>query len=851
VSGALLDFTLPAVGTGAVLMIVVVRDAAVDCADLTWTKAVDGLGDAGVFLDAWVREVDGTAGSNVGDVISFASLTEQELQGSLITLRYAEIADLIYDAQHEAFTASTSPAPPSVDADDEDDIALCIWSCAGEVEIVAPAGFRTIDVYGSSERSIAVATRRAREVGTLTLEPAALDPAGTGRMFTLAIHYDPPPGGHSHWGPQFSDAAARTVSVPAVAATLDLSTVTSGALVFATMRARTAGGAGNFVQVSIEADAADVSEVRVEESGNDVEIHVEDNATTVAELTALINTDSALIEFLPGASNPADFVQFSDDEFSLTQLTGGVDAQVGRVSVFWGKQFPLDPVEDPPLVTPPTPNPVANFAARIEGLRLTLAWATGLFKSEDGKEQRENLLDDPQLTFEGEAMLFGAEALALRVQLAQHAASGATFGLGLPYEMTTLDADADGESIPVTTAALDWAVPGQRVLILRGADDDIDEATGVIQDVAADSILLDVDPGDAGVRGAVIMPIAQVLLDPQQGFARHRTEDGADRWHFKAYAERFGFPAAAVPGELTVTLASYEVTFRARTPGVSVTLTLEFGAVEPTASISADELGNYTLAIDMPTDSTLGELNAYMNELGLIWMLGDFDPDAAMIFADQFTSQAFVGASAGGPGDMGLGATVTEFADRPLWDRRLENPSTLTESIQSMAEIVEVGIGVPTATASSEIPDWGRQIKLSGELGAEWQWLKAFLGTVRGQWKAFYLPTWRKDLTVIGNAGATSLTINAAIGAYDLWASRGYSCLQVRQGDDVRYVEVTAAVNNGDGTITLTVDGDTLDAEPVDMCSWCELVHLDSDEVVVEFRDARFETSMRARVVQQ
>lgn len=650
-------------------------------------------------------------------------------------------------------------------------------------------------------------------------------------------------------GGMFPDGTSGVIGTPAVAAELPLSGVAlSGVLDFVTLRARTVGAAGNSIQVSLAADAFDISEVRVDETATTVEIHVLDDATTVAELAALVNTDSTLVE-LVGTYNPSDIVDYPDDEFAATNLTGGTESTLTPNNGFFDGHFPDDAeADDPPTVPPTTPEGAATFALRLEaGLRVTYEWETDVFKSFDGKEQRAALLDDPRESYSGSALL--ADPLGTRVDIAQHAANGAVFSLGLPYEETTLSDDAAGAVIPLSdaTSGIDWAVVGQRVLIHRGASNDTDVAEGVIQEVAANSITIDPAPSvDAAVEGAEIMPLVPVLLEPQQGFARYRS--GAERWNIDARHSQFGYPEAAVPGELDKTLASWPVTFRASTPGVSVSISLEVGGpVEIEFGITADELGNFSLTIAVPTGTTLGELNTALVGTGLLTMLGGFDVDAVLTGADEFTLTAFTGADAGGPSEMGRGATVTEIFGRAVWDRLLENAGTMTDSVHSMTEIVELG-ALPFAAVEATIPDWGRHIAYTS---TDWQWMKKFLATVKGRAKSFYLPTFRADLESTANATATTLTISGTTGSYDLWAARGYSVIQVQQDDALYFVRVTAVAVSG-SDLVLTVEGDALDAAPVSMLSWCEFVHLESDTVEVAWASPNtFSVALTARVVQQ
>lgn len=669
----------------------------------------------------------------------------------------------------------------------------------------------------------------------------------------------PPRAGH--WGPHFPDAARRTITKAGVSATLALGdpVTHSGALELVILRARAAPGNGIQVE-SVDDGESDTGLVVENTLLGQVSIRWWGGVTTAGDLVATINANSTLIEAV-GPFNPSDILINIEDEFAFLDLEHGTAPLSGPLATYWGPHFPDGgDADDPPLVTPDPPDGVATFALQLEnGLSVTYAWATSIdCKTYDGKEYRAATLDDPKLSIDGSAMLFGAEALLTRLKIARHAAAGAAFLFGLPYEETTLTADASGAVLSVaSTTSLDWAVLGQRVLLIQGDD----SAEGTIQGVTGTTVTLDAAPSvSVSVEGARLMPAIPVLLEPQQTFARYRSAGGADRWALRARAAGFGFPASPTPGELPLvdlvaTSALAGLTLRARTAGIDVSVSFE--AADPGVlsgvelGVSPDDDGNLTIAIRAASGATAGEFFAAVNPILLV--LGDYDPDAVINAADDFALTPFAGASDGGPGDMGRGATLTAFADRPIWDRRLMNSSTLGDRVHSMSEIVDLG-ATPFEVPTAAQPDWGRALMHQGDRD-EWQWLKLMLGTIKGQWKTFWLPTWRADLAVVGNATTTTITVSATTGDYELWRSRGYAMLQVQQNAGISYVLVTASLDNGDGTITLTVEPDSGQPTPVaaavTLLSWLELAHLEKDEVTVTFDASGFSCATQARVVQQ
>src|SRR3954468_10128341 len=115
---------------------------------------------------------------------------------------------------------------------------------------------------------------------------------------------------------------------------------------------------------------------------------------------------------------------------------------------FWGGMFPERPSGDvtffaghfPEVVEAPASVPATIGALILEsGSTMTIRWPTGIAFSLIDKERRSNLHDDPILEFTGTALVASSTVLANRSLLAQHAANGEPFSLGLPWEGITVD----------------------------------------------------------------------------------------------------------------------------------------------------------------------------------------------------------------------------------------------------------------------------------------------------------------------------------------------------------------------------------------------------------------------------
>lgn len=185
----------------------------------------------------------------------------------------------------------------------------------------------------------------------------------------------------------------------------------------------------------------------------------------------------------------------------------------------------------------------------LQGAKVTFSWGTDVFKSYSGAEQRCNTTGPlPRMRFEGNAFLLDGSSRDARAALQRYAPAGTTFLLALPYEALPLVADAAGTVLTVpSTASCDWAVAGQRCIVL-GADGTTQAA--VVQSTTATTITLGaVDAsgnlvtvttlGTTGKAGGQVMPLVQVLLDPQQGFSRYAA--GVDLWSIKAQSAAGAF----------------------------------------------------------------------------------------------------------------------------------------------------------------------------------------------------------------------------------------------------------------------------------------------------------------------
>lgn len=195
--GALIEFEVPRVAKGVVMLAIIVRDGPI-IAPAGWDLVVDGIGGAGVFLDVFARMADESDLRFVDQpakTVAFLSLTEQELQGQLFVFERSSPATVIEAHDHVAFAASATPVAPAPATQHATNLQVCIWSAVGNVALTAPPGFTVIDAYTSAEfveRSILLAYKIAKVTGALDVVSAAAAPAASGRAFTLVLRHAPP-----------------------------------------------------------------------------------------------------------------------------------------------------------------------------------------------------------------------------------------------------------------------------------------------------------------------------------------------------------------------------------------------------------------------------------------------------------------------------------------------------------------------------------------------------------------------------------------------------------------------------------------------------------------------------------
>ena len=525
------------------------------------------------------------------------------------------------------------------------------------------------------------------------------------------------------------------------------------------------------------------------------------------------------------------------------------------LSFYWGPHFPDG--TPPPDVTPPsTVGGAATFLLLEAGSKLTLSYGEDTINQKmwSGAERRMSMLDDPKRTFVGAATLIDDNVRDMRAKLARFAAVGSVFSLGIPYEGISVTGPATGFTIPTSdTSTSDWMQLGQRVALT----DETGTASidAVIQGFTSNSVTLDVDPSSLGHTGCTLMPTVPVFFDPQMTFVRSRGVLPVEQWQINARAAVFGYPVAA-----NKAFASLAAATGVLSAGTVYYINTGPGGNAYTLTIVGDsvfDIGNLTTVGTAytfhfkPGVTTVLEMQTL---LGGVFGFATVDPGAALIAGDAIGPLALHGGTDAGYGTMGAGATVATYDGRPLWDRRIQVQETAVDSIQSLAELVDLG-GIPISIGAAAQPDWGRALFVNRERGAEWQWLKAFLAAVRGCQRAFWLPSYRTDLLAVSWSGSNLIVQGPsdAAGGLASWWPLQRDRIQVEQADgNLVLSKITAVVDNHDGTLTLTLG--TAQGSPtgaaITRVSWLELCRFDSPNFEVTFSNGVFSMPTTARVVQ-
>ena len=177
-------------------------------------------------------------------------------------------------------------------------------------------------------------------------------------------------------------------------------------------------------------------------------------------------------------------------------------------------------------------------------------------------------------------------------------------------------------------------------------------------------------------------------------------------------------------------------------------------------------------------------------------------------------------------------------------DVLLEMPNahgTRDEQETVRVDMLDNGIG-QVALDRVAVPTLGRPWLFTLTSRADLTSFLAWCTRRRGAYKELWIPTWRRDFQLVGNqdAGDTDLVTYATGYPDTSFASEARRHLAIMtQGAGVRTLtlrRITAAVDNGDGTQTITIEtaaGIALD--PFAQLSFLVLARLESDDIPIQY----------------
>lgn len=121
---------------------------------------------------------------------------------------------------------------------------------------------------------------------------------------------------------------------------------------------------------------------------------------------------------------------------------------------------------------------------------------------------------------------------------------------------------------------------------------------------------------------------------------------------------------------------------------------------------------------------------------------------------------------------------------------------------------------------------------------------RKFIEDCRGRFKPFWMPSWQKDIDLISISGVTVIIKDAGLARYVGLNPAMRDIALIKPDMTTLFRRVSAAVNNGDGTETITVDSSlSVSAADIYMTSFLRFCRLDSDEIALQWETNETVTS--------
>ena len=180
---------------------------------------------------------------------------------------------------------------------------------------------------------------------------------------------------------------------------------------------------------------------------------------------------------------------------------------------------------------------------------------------------------------------------------------------------------------------------------------------------------------------------------------------------------------------------------------------------------------------------------------------------------------------------FGTGVSLNFLDSLPILIKHAEREETHAEQTRADLQMLDFG-GAFEALSERTRGVIRRSHQWTWQGQSERQYWKAFAQQILGQQGAFLMPTWLDDLTLSTQPGVSFTLVVASTPDYvGTWWAQGIDHIQVEYSNGtVGRFTVTAAVDNGNGTQSLSLSSSTSGAT-VSRISLLEVARLETDEI--------------------
>lgn len=190
---------------------------------------------------------------------------------------------------------------------------------------------------------------------------------------------------------------------------------------------------------------------------------------------------------------------------------------------------------------------------------------------------------------------------------------------------------------------------------------------------------------------------------------------------------------------------------------------------------------------------------------------------------------------------IGASVAATTYRNFEVLEVEPSRADGIEDKFERRVYLLDTGTGTRTADAAEAVGSPVRDIEWQTYTRAEARALREFMDRRGGRRVPFWVSAWEEDLALAVDAGASASSITVLAAGYTarhFAAGRARRHVAIRTPDGpVRYREVLSAVDNGNGTETLTLDSPVPEAMVTTSTtvSFLRFVRLDEDSVSVEW----------------